>query len=405
MTIQGFLPLLPSFRRFSKAKHWFLARWNEMATAIGYESDEDDRDFECTVCHEHVEPPITTCSEGHMVCNPCRQKIDLCATCQSSSWCRNRVADRFYESRKKGKTKATSERSCKNVAIGCKEVFANPEEKLAHETNNCSFKCERCPGKFLCQRAPSEAWFMDGRSTVEVMPVADGMRVGSWNEEEHFFVVVKRHDKTKASEMKEWKCSKCKTRWLETVLKCLECPGLPSRNLMKNTYNTYWKYACQDCGRLSSAPIQCPSCKKPTILGDFQVCDFQPSLSIGVYMNTAPKFLKFLVEFFDDKGELFLKSTRNCQPFSSISADDPETKFALKLLDEDFKPLLPYPVKMQIRVIEWNFHDHNSPYFISSECFFSFSFSFFFFCGWNGNFPIYFFPFISPVFLLILSWI
>ena len=129
-----------------------------MATAS--KSKEDDRDFECTICHELVEPPITTCSEGHLVCSQCRATIDLCATCQSNKWYRNRLAERCYE-RIHGHVNSSALK-CKHSANGCEEVFANNADKEAHEVDKCRYLCQRCPGKFLSERPPE-------RSTVEVM--------------------------------------------------------------------------------------------------------------------------------------------------------------------------------------------------------------------------------------------
>lgn len=38
--------------------------------------------FECPVCFDYVLPPILQCQAGHLVCNPCRQKLSCCPTCR-----------------------------------------------------------------------------------------------------------------------------------------------------------------------------------------------------------------------------------------------------------------------------------------------------------------------------------
>lgn len=38
--------------------------------------------FECPVCFDYVLPPILQCQSGHLVCNPCRQKLSCCPTCR-----------------------------------------------------------------------------------------------------------------------------------------------------------------------------------------------------------------------------------------------------------------------------------------------------------------------------------
>ncbi|XP_036611588.1 E3 ubiquitin-protein ligase SIAH2-like [Trichosurus vulpecula] len=40
--------------------------------------------FECPVCFKYVLPPILQCQAGHLVCNPCRQKLSRCPTCRGS---------------------------------------------------------------------------------------------------------------------------------------------------------------------------------------------------------------------------------------------------------------------------------------------------------------------------------
>ncbi|XP_072474401.1 E3 ubiquitin-protein ligase siah2-like [Notamacropus eugenii] len=40
--------------------------------------------FECPVCFSYVQPPILQCQDGHLLCNPCREKVSSCPTCRGS---------------------------------------------------------------------------------------------------------------------------------------------------------------------------------------------------------------------------------------------------------------------------------------------------------------------------------
>lgn len=41
--------------------------------------------LECTVCLEHMQPPIFQCANGHVLCKSCKTKVDKCPTCRCSS--------------------------------------------------------------------------------------------------------------------------------------------------------------------------------------------------------------------------------------------------------------------------------------------------------------------------------
>lgn len=38
--------------------------------------------FECPVCFDYALPPITQCQSGHIVCQACKQKLNMCPTCR-----------------------------------------------------------------------------------------------------------------------------------------------------------------------------------------------------------------------------------------------------------------------------------------------------------------------------------
>lgn len=52
------------------------------AAGLPTQSSELTALFECPVCFDYVLPPILQCQAGHLVCNPCRQKLSCCPTCR-----------------------------------------------------------------------------------------------------------------------------------------------------------------------------------------------------------------------------------------------------------------------------------------------------------------------------------
>lgn len=52
------------------------------AVGLPTQSSELTALFECPVCFDYVLPPILQCQAGHLVCNPCRQKLSCCPTCR-----------------------------------------------------------------------------------------------------------------------------------------------------------------------------------------------------------------------------------------------------------------------------------------------------------------------------------
>ncbi|XP_063361521.1 E3 ubiquitin-protein ligase SIAH1A-like [Cydia amplana] len=50
--------------------------------------------LECPVCMEWMEPPITQCRRGHLVCGACRKRLDACPVCRTPfSSVRNRAME------------------------------------------------------------------------------------------------------------------------------------------------------------------------------------------------------------------------------------------------------------------------------------------------------------------------
>lgn len=55
---------------------------SQSSTTLPGQSPELTALFECPVCFDYVLPPILQCQSGHLVCNPCRQKLSCCPTCR-----------------------------------------------------------------------------------------------------------------------------------------------------------------------------------------------------------------------------------------------------------------------------------------------------------------------------------
>lgn len=60
-----------------------LIVWLFLSTAAAGSSNSDLASlFECPVCFDYALPPITQCQSGHIVCQPCKQKLNICPTCR-----------------------------------------------------------------------------------------------------------------------------------------------------------------------------------------------------------------------------------------------------------------------------------------------------------------------------------
>ncbi|XP_032431518.1 E3 ubiquitin-protein ligase Siah2 [Xiphophorus hellerii] len=92
--------------------------------------------FECPVCFDYVLPPILQCQAGHLVCNPCRQKLSCCPTCRGplSPSIRNLAME---------KVASTLPFPCKYSGSGCLLVLHH-SQKADHE-ELCEFRPYTCP--------------------------------------------------------------------------------------------------------------------------------------------------------------------------------------------------------------------------------------------------------------------
>ncbi|XP_010184477.1 PREDICTED: E3 ubiquitin-protein ligase SIAH2, partial [Mesitornis unicolor] len=92
--------------------------------------------FECPVCFDYVLPPILQCQAGHLVCNPCRQKLSLCPTCRGSLTpsIRNLAME---------KVASAVLFPCKYATTGC-SLTLHHTEKPEHE-DVCEYRPYSCP--------------------------------------------------------------------------------------------------------------------------------------------------------------------------------------------------------------------------------------------------------------------
>ncbi|XP_026213323.1 E3 ubiquitin-protein ligase Siah2 [Anabas testudineus] len=106
------------------------------AVGLPTQSSELTALFECPVCFDYVLPPILQCQAGHLVCNPCRQKLSCCPTCRGplSPSIRNLAME---------KVASTLPFPCKYSSAGCLLSLYH-SEKPDHE-EVCEFRPYTCP--------------------------------------------------------------------------------------------------------------------------------------------------------------------------------------------------------------------------------------------------------------------
>ena len=48
----------------------------DVAVSPGFHSTQDLLPlFECPVCYEYILPPISQCTQGHLICSSCKSKV------------------------------------------------------------------------------------------------------------------------------------------------------------------------------------------------------------------------------------------------------------------------------------------------------------------------------------------
>ena len=102
--------------------------------------DEDlMKDLECPVCMQYMVPPIKLCTNGHNICNKCRERVQFCPTCRSEFLeTRNVVLENIARRLKY---------PCVNRQSGCLELFS--VEHIAKHNAGCVYGKIRCPVNLL----------------------------------------------------------------------------------------------------------------------------------------------------------------------------------------------------------------------------------------------------------------
>ena len=91
--------------------------------------------LECPICLDTMGPPIFQCREGHLICSPCREKIDKCPTCRIPlDNIRNRALENMV---------AKMVMPCPNRIFGC-TMTPRFEDMVRHQ-EVCQYRMYHCP--------------------------------------------------------------------------------------------------------------------------------------------------------------------------------------------------------------------------------------------------------------------
>lgn len=92
--------------------------------------------FECPVCFDYALPPIIyQCDSGHIICTPCKQKVQCCPSCRGPlGGVRNLAMEKVADS---------VQFPCKYVSSGCREKMHHTTKRLHEE--QCPFRPYSCP--------------------------------------------------------------------------------------------------------------------------------------------------------------------------------------------------------------------------------------------------------------------
>uniref|UniRef100_A0A6P7GQ86 RING-type E3 ubiquitin transferase n=1 Tax=Diabrotica virgifera virgifera TaxID=50390 RepID=A0A6P7GQ86_DIAVI len=94
------------------------------------------RELECPICFNYLQPPIRMCKKGHSICSTCRSKIDVCPTCRSKFSNGSNISLESIIPLLKFPCRFR-DKGCQNLLLHC--------DRLAHETA-CTYKGIDCPG-------------------------------------------------------------------------------------------------------------------------------------------------------------------------------------------------------------------------------------------------------------------
>ena len=100
-------------------------------------SDETRSLYQCPVCFDYAMPPVRQCSNGHIVCENCKIKLNICPTCRERY-------DIEITNLILSKTCVGIQFPCRYKDDGCEEMFS-AQEKRNHEKNDCMYMPVKCP--------------------------------------------------------------------------------------------------------------------------------------------------------------------------------------------------------------------------------------------------------------------
>lgn len=91
--------------------------------------------LDCPVCTERITPPVKVCSNGHAVCNTCREKLTICPICKTVfSTNKNTILDQIIEE---------NFYACKYAQKGC-TVEMKLRDIEEHEIKQCIYRTIVC---------------------------------------------------------------------------------------------------------------------------------------------------------------------------------------------------------------------------------------------------------------------
>ncbi|XP_050442879.1 uncharacterized protein LOC126847001 isoform X2 [Adelges cooleyi] len=151
--------------------------------------------FECPVCFEHIIPPIYQCCMGHIICQTCKQKCEICPTCRNSF---NSERNLYME-----KVGYLLKYPCKNSLTGCTEqMFMEQKERHEQECgyqhypcflSNCSWKGYYAEFHVHMTQNHSSIILSGEEQTLDIIVQGNNSQTNKWflcAHGEHFVIIV-----------------------------------------------------------------------------------------------------------------------------------------------------------------------------------------------------------------------
>ena len=96
--------------------------------------------LECPVCLNYLVPPIYQCSNGHVICNSCRPRVNRCPTCKVKFINnRNLILEKVFD---------FCRFPCRHKEYGC-DLLLFQKSLKSHE-EDCGYQSMECPIKMGC---------------------------------------------------------------------------------------------------------------------------------------------------------------------------------------------------------------------------------------------------------------